>query len=232
MGAVPGVGTENVMKETINYLNGVYTGELKDGVPHGEGMIRYGDKGEFTGSWKNGKKHGEGYYDYYSTHEFDGLDTVTVRRIRGEWTDGVLLGAVWSYNHEEDIGERTTETFVLQDERGLRLLGIDRDGNIIGILADALTHPSPYFNKEILSRNGNIAWGMLVRDGITYVGQLGSDMESPYYAEDYVPHGFCVELEGERVVYCGYYDLGVRRGAGVTFDKDADSLYKMEYRVI
>ncbi len=59
---------------TIEIDGGVYTGELRNGVPHGygtlvypqqilPGKIQHGDR-KYEGEWKDGKKHGEGTMSY------------------------------------------------------------------------------------------------------------------------------------------------------------------------
>ena len=60
---------------TISYLGGIYTGQLKNGLPHGEGTLLYDAdqtsagiirRGErmYEGEWKNGQMHGEGTLTY------------------------------------------------------------------------------------------------------------------------------------------------------------------------
>ena len=42
-------------EETITYVGGVYTGEIKDGLPHGKGTMTYPDGSKHEGIWKNGE---------------------------------------------------------------------------------------------------------------------------------------------------------------------------------
>jgi len=51
---------------TIDYGRDKYTGELKDGRPHGQGtaISDYGYK--YVGEWKNGQRHGQGTITYSS----------------------------------------------------------------------------------------------------------------------------------------------------------------------
>jgi len=46
--------------EKINYEGGIYEGQLKNGLPHGKGILtyEYGDK--YKGQWANGKRNGLG----------------------------------------------------------------------------------------------------------------------------------------------------------------------------
>jgi len=59
---------------TIDFNGGVYTGELRNGMPHGygtlvypqqilPGKIQHGDR-KYEGEWKDGRKHGEGTMSY------------------------------------------------------------------------------------------------------------------------------------------------------------------------
>jgi len=60
---------------TIAYLGGTYTGQLKNGLPHGEGSLIYEveqtsaglvQRGErkYDGQWLDGQMHGEGVMTY------------------------------------------------------------------------------------------------------------------------------------------------------------------------
>jgi len=120
------------MEMTIEYQNGIYTGEVKDGLPHGNGTLKIDDSETFVGSWKEGKRHGAGHHSRISRHDYDGLETALVYHQYGIWTDDVLSGVVWEYRYEEDMSEKTTESCIFQDEYGLVLLGIDRKGKLIG----------------------------------------------------------------------------------------------------
>ena len=42
----------------------VYEGELKEGVIHGFGLMRYSDRRIYEGEFKNGLRQGYGYYSW------------------------------------------------------------------------------------------------------------------------------------------------------------------------
>ena len=46
------------------YNDGKYTGEWKDGSPHGHGKIIYTDGDMYKGEWKDGRKNGHGKIIY------------------------------------------------------------------------------------------------------------------------------------------------------------------------
>ena len=48
------------MEMTIEYQNGIYTGEVKDGLPHGNGILKISDSKTFEGYWQEGKRKGAG----------------------------------------------------------------------------------------------------------------------------------------------------------------------------
>ncbi|MCG8479008.1 MAG: NlpC/P60 family protein, partial [Spirochaetales bacterium] len=47
---------------SIRFADGAYTGELRDGVPHGEGRMVLNNGDEYTGSFADGAFHGQGVY--------------------------------------------------------------------------------------------------------------------------------------------------------------------------
>lgn len=49
---------------TINYNTGKYTGEVKNGIPHGYGTMVYTDGARYEGDWKDGLRDGQGTYLY------------------------------------------------------------------------------------------------------------------------------------------------------------------------
>ncbi len=82
----------SVVTGTIEFNGGTYTGELKDGVPHGYGTLIYPQSDvspgiitrgvrKYEGQWQDGRKHGEGIMSYPGG---------TVRK--GTWADDVFKG--------------------------------------------------------------------------------------------------------------------------------------------
>ena len=53
--------TKIKIKKTI-FETGEYTGEIKDGLPHGKGIFKYKNGDEYKGEFKQGMKDGNGYY--------------------------------------------------------------------------------------------------------------------------------------------------------------------------
>ena len=44
----------------ISYKNGIYEGELLNGVPHGKGIIKWESGDQYKGQWEHGKMTGFG----------------------------------------------------------------------------------------------------------------------------------------------------------------------------
>jgi len=53
-----------IVKPTLDWHNGTYRGDLKNGVPHGEGTWSNSLGEKYEGDWENGKWHGSGIYTY------------------------------------------------------------------------------------------------------------------------------------------------------------------------
>jgi hypothetical protein len=65
----------------IGSKNGLYTGEIENGIPNGEGMFTLPSGNKYLGGWKDGRMSGQGIGTYS-----DG------RKYVGEWRDGKLNG--------------------------------------------------------------------------------------------------------------------------------------------
>ena len=75
-----------------------YTGELKDGLPHGQGTMNYHDGHQYVGEWRGGFRNGHGVYT--------AVDGATHT---GEWKDGLPHGQ-GSYTFS--TGEYAWDTYV------------------------------------------------------------------------------------------------------------------------
>jgi len=68
--------------ETITYAGAVYTGEIKDGLPHGKGTATFADGEKYVGEYKDGKRHGKGTM----------FDPTTGKSKSGQWKDDKPIG--------------------------------------------------------------------------------------------------------------------------------------------
>ena len=78
------------MKETINYENGVYVGEIKGGEPHGQGTLTLHERFKYVGEFRAGKFHGRGTKTSVNGEVFDGY-----------WKNGLQDGEGF---HEGELG--------------------------------------------------------------------------------------------------------------------------------
>ena len=55
------------MRKTLKFKDeSKYVGEVKNGKPHGKGILIYPENGgKYEGNWKNGKYHGKGKLIYF-----------------------------------------------------------------------------------------------------------------------------------------------------------------------
>ena len=72
------------MKKVFNAYNEEYVkeyvGELKDGLPHGQGVITYNNGDKYVGEFKDGELDGQGTYTFE-----DG------KVLKGTWKDDKFL---------------------------------------------------------------------------------------------------------------------------------------------
>ncbi len=92
---------------TVEYDNGTYTGEVLDGIPHGEGKMICKNGGVYEGEWKNGSPNGhgkwreknannsnyegdfvDGLFDGYGVKKWD----CNIHYYKGEWKQGRYHG--------------------------------------------------------------------------------------------------------------------------------------------
>ena len=77
-----------------------YTGEWKDGNPHGQGTETFPNRDKYVGEYKDGKKHGQGTYTFANGNKYvgewregkqNGQGTLTYsdgRKYVGQWKNG------------------------------------------------------------------------------------------------------------------------------------------------
>jgi hypothetical protein len=173
---------------------------------------------------------------YYRAYELDmdGAETSYVNRVCGTWENNQLCGFVWEYIFDSDpYRDKREETVSFRDPQGLTIFGVDaHQGKFIGVLAESLQNLELRYGRCFRCRNGRLSWGKVEREGRLYIGQLAEIKEGAYYADEYVPHGFCVEMEGEKILFCGMFDMGVRKGPGAEMKPAAaEGPFRMEYKV-
>jgi hypothetical protein len=98
-------GTEPIKLEDDSH----YIGELKDGVPHGIGMMIWPDGSFYKGEWQFGSQHGKGIWANMDCEVYEGDYINNERHGNGIWTkmDGESFHGEWQANNTHDIGIST-----------------------------------------------------------------------------------------------------------------------------
>ena len=76
---------------TLTYLNGnKYVGEVKYGIPYGQGTYSFPNGDKYVGEWKDGKKHGYGTLTYLNGEKYVGEFKDGEKHGQGTytWSDG------------------------------------------------------------------------------------------------------------------------------------------------
>jgi hypothetical protein len=68
------------------YLNGVYSGEVSFGFPHGYGAYVYWGGDKYVGEFKNNKLHGSGVLHFSNGEQYVGLFKSDKRHGQGTYT--------------------------------------------------------------------------------------------------------------------------------------------------
>lgn len=79
--------------EAVSYLNGLYSGDIEDGVPHGWGCFTCDDF-SYDGEWKFGARHGEGTY------------STPTEVYRGGWVDNKRHGYGVEESSQSELSRR------------------------------------------------------------------------------------------------------------------------------
>ena len=72
--------------ESIEFMGGIYEGQVLDGVPYGYGTWTGPEGEEYVGEWKDGKENGQGHWTtpdgYWLVGEFRDGEWVRLRSIK------------------------------------------------------------------------------------------------------------------------------------------------------
>ena len=93
-------GESEWLKNDDEDTDGKYLGEIRNGVPEGQGTFTFSDGEKYEGEWKDGNEHGQGTYTSpdgikyegeWKDGEFHGQGTITFPdggKYEGEWKEG------------------------------------------------------------------------------------------------------------------------------------------------
>jgi len=93
---------------TLTYLNGnKYVGEVKYGIPYGQGTYSFPNGDKYVGEWKDGKKHGYGTLTYLNGEKYVGEFKDGEKHGQGTytWSDGRKY--VGEYKDDKKHGQGT-----------------------------------------------------------------------------------------------------------------------------
>ena len=131
--------------------DGIYTGYLDFGIPHGQGTKIWNDGRSYEGEWNNGNLHGEGTYTWangncytggFSNGRLEGYGTLT-------WADGTTYYGEW--------------------------VGGNRTGSGTLIWYDGSTYEGEWLNDQ-RSGYGTLTWP----NGDTFTGEWLNDQRTGY----------------------------------------------------
>ena len=190
-GNVVGTVAEGVTKwiEPIDHWGGTYTGEVKDGVPHGQGTLKVPDKGvSIVGGWKDGVPHGQVTATFPGGHyvggnkdgKMHGQGTLTQpdgSKYVGEFKLGNYHGQgtmTWPDGHKyvgewKDDKKHGQGTMTWAD--GTKYVGEWKNGNYHGQGAVTLANGEQYVGEwedDKYHGQGTYTWP----DGEKYVGEF------------------------------------------------------------
>ena len=189
----------------ISGLEGVYTGEVLDGLPNGRGIFTHPSGRKYIGEFKDGRYHGQGTYTFP-----DGEKRV------GQWKDGREYGqGTYIYLDGQKFVGKTrqgigTYAGVLYGQDGKIIATIVRGnyGSYIGDKLDGLPHGQ-----------GKFTYGEKDGNKTEYVGQFKNGLFSG--------HGTWKDSYGHKLV--GEWKDGKIDGQGA-FTSDDGTTYVGEYK--
>jgi len=142
-------GIKGLSKKTLTFKNGdKYEGEIKNGLPHGQGTFTWSNGKRYEGEWKDGKPHGQGlgtinfpdgskYIGRLKDGNPNGQGRITYSngsKYRGEWNDGLKHGQ-GTFTLSEGNGYIEGE---FKEDKWWNVTGFDKNGNITGNIVNGV----------------------------------------------------------------------------------------------
>ena len=142
-------GIKGLSKKTLTFKNGdKYEGEIKNGLPHGQGTFTWLNGKRYEGEWKDGKPHGQGlgtinfpdgsiYIGRLKDGNPNGQGRITYSngsKYRGEWKDGLKHGQ-GTFTLSEGNGYIEGE---FKEDKWWNVTGFDKNGNITGNIVNGV----------------------------------------------------------------------------------------------
>ena len=103
----PGPGVNENQKVNLTIKKGEYIGYVKNGVPNGNGVIRYNNGNVWEGNWVNGKPFkGDGFI-YYTNAKYEGHIDNSMRNGQGKYTgdNNLTYNGSWVNDKRDGTGK-------------------------------------------------------------------------------------------------------------------------------
>ena len=138
---------------------GKYVGEFKEGIINGQGTVTLSDGRKYSGEFKEGKKHGQGIYTYPNGDKY-----------AGGYKDGLKngLGAL-TYGKGKSDGEKFVGEF--KDDQMWNGTRFSKNGEILGkmkIVKGVVQEPEAVEVRSDFNGQGTWTW----ENGDKYVGEF------------------------------------------------------------
>jgi len=208
----------------------VYSGMLKDGLPHGLGMIEWENGNTYRGDWEYGKPSGKGTYvwvngDTYTGDFVDGMRTGKGKYIwasgstyTGDFVDGTRTGKgtlVWASGNTSYTGNFVDGT---RTGKGT-LVWASGDTYTGDFVADKLTGKGTFVWSNGDTYTGDFVDGTRTGKG-TLVWASGDTYTGDFVADKLTGKGTFVWSNG--ATYTGDFMDGARTGNGTYFSSDGE----------
>ncbi len=223
----------------------IYEGTIKNGKPHGKGLMTYADgktynglwkngeyklgtltnpdKSSYSGEWKNGLPHGEGTMSYPEGHES--------HFYKGDWKTGLYHG---SGNHVLSNGVCYVGAFRMGKRHGKGELIFPDKKSRSKIPPPEFSVKGTFSNGELLldkvrilfNKSNNIYEGSINPDFSFVRGKLNIPGEMKVYTGEFKNSKFhgkgTIEFLKEREKYEGDWEDGVMHGEGIYYFKNGE----------
>ncbi len=207
---------------TIPYNDGIYTGDLVDGIAHGNGKLIYSDGSVYEGGWNNGHFHGKGKFTWESGQSYEG-DFVDGKRTgfgKYIWSDGDIYEGNFVDGMKDGYGKLTWssgdvyEGYWKDGSRNGKGKMTWSNGNIYDgdWLNDARTGKGKFLWAQGDRYEGDFVDGKRTGKG-KYIWAEGDVYEGDFYENKFHGKGKMTWTSGN--TYEGEYNNDKRHGYGI-----------------
>jgi hypothetical protein len=92
---------------TVKGVDGLYTGEIENGIPHGQGTYTFPNGEKYVGKFHDGKRHGQGTFTYSYGEKYVGEFKDGKRHGHGIFTSPYGTKYVGEYKDDKRHGQGT-----------------------------------------------------------------------------------------------------------------------------